>query len=187
MIVIATGFIPLTVVYCFEKGYVGKQPVAWKEYCAEYWFEELQEGMDSCIGRCNLTEILLKMGLNTIQSIMISVITECIYVKIRQVVCCQRGTKIILTQLCSFSKDKHQEFSLKINDPQLNIGTETQCPCVIKPLPNDKVLDLTKLKALADDILNIDKMLISSIMVYFWSHSYNLILNFIVFNRLSNI
>ena len=25
---------------------VGKQPVAWTEYCAEYWLKELQEGMD---------------------------------------------------------------------------------------------------------------------------------------------
>ena len=24
--------------------YVGKQPVAWKEYCAEYWLKELQDG-----------------------------------------------------------------------------------------------------------------------------------------------
>ena len=36
---IATGFIPLslvTTVRCFYNGYVGKQPVAWKEYCTEY-------------------------------------------------------------------------------------------------------------------------------------------------------
>ena len=25
-----------TAVRCFDNGYVGKQPVAWKEYCAEY-------------------------------------------------------------------------------------------------------------------------------------------------------
>ena len=38
MIVIATGFIPLSSAdHCFDDGYVGKQPVAWKEYCAEYW------------------------------------------------------------------------------------------------------------------------------------------------------
>ena len=36
MIVITTGFIPLTAVHCFDNGYVGKQPAAWKEYCAEY-------------------------------------------------------------------------------------------------------------------------------------------------------
>ena len=28
----------LTAVRCFYKGYVGKQPVAWKEYFAEHWF-----------------------------------------------------------------------------------------------------------------------------------------------------
>ena len=32
MTVIATGF-----VHCFDNGYVGKQPAAWKEHCAEYW------------------------------------------------------------------------------------------------------------------------------------------------------
>ena len=26
-----------TAVHCFDNGYVGKQPVGWKEYCAEYW------------------------------------------------------------------------------------------------------------------------------------------------------
>ena len=26
----------LTAVCCFVNGYVGKQPMAWKEYCAEY-------------------------------------------------------------------------------------------------------------------------------------------------------
>ena len=33
----------LTSFRCFENGYVGKEPVAWKEYCAEYWLKELQE------------------------------------------------------------------------------------------------------------------------------------------------
>ena len=28
-------------VRCFDNGHVGKQPVAWKEYCPEYWFKEL--------------------------------------------------------------------------------------------------------------------------------------------------
>ena len=35
MIVIVTGI----------NGYVEKQPVAWKEYCAQYWLNELQERM----------------------------------------------------------------------------------------------------------------------------------------------
>ena len=29
----------LTAVLCFYNGFVGKQPVAWKEYCAEYWIK----------------------------------------------------------------------------------------------------------------------------------------------------
>ena len=59
----------LTAVYCFDRGYVGKQPVGWKENCAEYWLNELQESMDKCTGRRDITEILLKTALNTIQSI----------------------------------------------------------------------------------------------------------------------
>ena len=29
----------LIAVLCFDDGYVGKQPEAWKEYCAEYWLK----------------------------------------------------------------------------------------------------------------------------------------------------
>ena len=36
MIVIQKGFIPVTAVRCFDISYVGKQPVVWKECCAEY-------------------------------------------------------------------------------------------------------------------------------------------------------
>ena len=39
MIVITTGFIPLTDVNCFDNGYVVKQPVACKEYCAKFWLK----------------------------------------------------------------------------------------------------------------------------------------------------
>ena len=56
-------------VRCFGNGYVGKQLVAWKEYCAEYWFKELQESMDRCTGHHDITQILLKMSLNTMQCI----------------------------------------------------------------------------------------------------------------------
>ena len=59
----------LTSVSCSDIGYVGKQPVAWKEYCGENWLKELQESMDRCTGCRNITEILLKMVLNIIQSI----------------------------------------------------------------------------------------------------------------------
>ena len=53
---------------CFYNGYVGKQAVAWKEYCAEYWLKDLQESnMDRCTGHCDITEILLKMALKAIQ------------------------------------------------------------------------------------------------------------------------
>ena len=65
MIVIATGFIPLSLLSVV----LGKQSVAWKEYCAEYCLKELQESMDRCTGCRNITEILLKTVLNTIQSI----------------------------------------------------------------------------------------------------------------------
>ena len=54
---------------CFDDGYVGKQPVAWKEYCAEYWLKGPQESMDRCSGHRDITEILLKTALNTIESI----------------------------------------------------------------------------------------------------------------------
>ena len=27
----------LTAVQCFDDGYMGKQQVAWEEYCADYW------------------------------------------------------------------------------------------------------------------------------------------------------
>ena len=49
------------------------QPVACKEYCAEYWLKEHQESMDRYSGPRNITEILLKTALNTIQSSFIHV------------------------------------------------------------------------------------------------------------------
>ena len=59
----------LTGVCCFDNGYLGKQPVASKEYYAEYWLKELQESMVRCTVCGDIAEILLKMALNTIQSI----------------------------------------------------------------------------------------------------------------------
>ena len=44
---------------------MGKQPVARKEYCAEYWLREL-ESIDRCTGKY-ITEITLKTVLNIIQ------------------------------------------------------------------------------------------------------------------------
>ena len=49
-----------------RNGYVGKQPVAWEEYCVEYWLKEFQVSMDRCTGHCNITKILLEMSFNTI-------------------------------------------------------------------------------------------------------------------------
>ena len=47
----------LTAVQYFDNGEVGKEPVAWKEYCGEYWLKELQENMDRCSCRHDITEI----------------------------------------------------------------------------------------------------------------------------------
>ena len=59
----------LTAVHCFDVDYVGKEPVAWKEYYAEYLLKERQESIDRCTGLRDITGILLKMALNTIQSV----------------------------------------------------------------------------------------------------------------------
>ena len=69
MIVIVTGFIPLTAVHCFGHGYVGKQPVARKNIVRRTGIKELQGSMDRCTGRRYITEIMLKTALNIIQSI----------------------------------------------------------------------------------------------------------------------
>ena len=42
--------------------YVGKQTVAWKEYCARYWLKGPQTCMDKYPDGCNITEIRLKMA-----------------------------------------------------------------------------------------------------------------------------
>ena len=39
MVVIVTGFIPVTAVHSFNNGNVGKQPLAWKEYLVDYWLK----------------------------------------------------------------------------------------------------------------------------------------------------
>ena len=59
----------LTAVRCFDNGYAGKQPVAWNGHCSFYWLRELQESMDMWTGGRDITEILLKEALITIQSI----------------------------------------------------------------------------------------------------------------------
>ena len=62
----------LTTVHCFDNGYVGKQPVAWKEYCVEYWLKELQESLDRCTGIRDINWSTVETALNTIQSINFS-------------------------------------------------------------------------------------------------------------------
>ena len=52
---------------CFDNGYVGKLPVAWKEYCV--LVKRTQERMDGCTGRNDIIELLLKTALNIIQLI----------------------------------------------------------------------------------------------------------------------
>ena len=70
MMVIATGFTPLsplsvvsTMVMWESSQWLGKNIVR-----STYWFKKLQESMDGCTGRRDITEILLKTVLNTIQS-----------------------------------------------------------------------------------------------------------------------
>ena len=45
----------LIAVRCFVDGYVVKHPVAWKEYCVEYWLKELQESLDRRTGFRDIT------------------------------------------------------------------------------------------------------------------------------------
>ena len=69
MIVIATEYIPLSPLSVVSAMVIlGKQPVDWKKFCADYWLKELQESMDRCTGRRDITEILSKTALNTVQS-----------------------------------------------------------------------------------------------------------------------
>ena len=67
----ATGFILLSflnAVHCFDKGYLGKHPVAWKEYCVVYWLKELQGNSDRCTGFHVITKILLQTALTLFQT-----------------------------------------------------------------------------------------------------------------------
>ena len=41
----------------------------WKEYCTVYWLKELLESINRCTGCRDISKILLKMALDTIQSI----------------------------------------------------------------------------------------------------------------------
>ena len=60
MIAIAKGFhSSFTTVHPYDNGYVGKQRVARKEYCAEYSLKKLQKSMDRRNGLLDKTEIPL--------------------------------------------------------------------------------------------------------------------------------
>ena len=59
----------LTDIHCFDNDFVVKQPVAWKEYCAEYWLKKLLESISRCTACWDITVITLKKACNTIQSI----------------------------------------------------------------------------------------------------------------------
>ena len=75
MIVIATGYIPLSLLSVVSTMVKWKQPVAWKDYCADYWLKELQGNMDRYSGLRDITEIWLNTVLNTItQSINQSIV-----------------------------------------------------------------------------------------------------------------
>ena len=59
----------VTAVHCFDDVYVGKHPVAWKRVMCEVLVRRTQESMDRYTGHHDITEIMLKMALNNIQSL----------------------------------------------------------------------------------------------------------------------
>ena len=74
----------------FRQWLCGKAASGLKEYCAGYWLKELQESMDRFGGRSDITEILFKTALNTIQSIKNQYISMvCVVSKYRSVCDCQ--------------------------------------------------------------------------------------------------
>ena len=75
----------LTAVRFFDNGYVGKQPVGWNENFAEYWLREFQENIDRYTG--DITEVLLKTALNTVQPINQSCVCVCLCVCVCVSVC----------------------------------------------------------------------------------------------------
>ena len=61
--------IQLSLTILFDDGKLGKQPVTWKKYCAEYMLKKIRDSMERNTGRCDITEEILETALNTIQSI----------------------------------------------------------------------------------------------------------------------
>ena len=54
---------------CYKRPLCGKETVLVKRNPGKklYWLKEIQESMDRCFGCCDITDILSKMALNTIQ------------------------------------------------------------------------------------------------------------------------
>ena len=144
----------LTTVCYFDNGYryVGKQPVAWKEYYVEYWLKELQESMDRCTGFCDITEILLKKE----------------GVKHHSINQSTRFMGLFGIILVNYTPAKRMFSWVYWNQPVR--------PCVvcvqntyfcqsagggINSFPYGKILDQTKLKAFTDDKLDLTKIIIS--------------------------
>ena len=121
-------------VHCFYDGYVGKQPVAGKEYCAEYWLKDLQESMERCTGHHDITEILLKTALNTIQSI--NHLSSRLKIKLQT----QNSTKF-----CAMRNFLQQKINFCLSFLTKDLFK------YINSLPNDKILNHSKLKAFAED------------------------------------
>ena len=51
-------------VHCFDYGYVGKQPVVWKEYCAESGKNNCRKKKAKCTGHRDIIAKILKTDVN---------------------------------------------------------------------------------------------------------------------------
>ena len=60
------GFVPLSPL---SDGFLGKPPVALREFQTEYWLEKTQKSMDRCTGHHDIIEIMFKTALNNVQSV----------------------------------------------------------------------------------------------------------------------
>ena len=81
MVVTVARFIHLTPDHCFNNSCVGKQPVAWKEYCVEYFYRRPKQSKGRQIGRHNITEIILIAALKNKKAIMALYLSTGLYIK----------------------------------------------------------------------------------------------------------
>ena len=125
----------LTAVHCFQNGYEGKQPLAWKEYCAEYWLKEFQESMDRCSDCHDITEILLKMTLNTIQSIIMKKMKK-ILIQTHELPDKTKGKFTLLLEIRGLYSDHSQEqsFSCSVRFCNLYLKVTRPMRVVFNPL-----------------------------------------------------